>query len=184
MLNCSSSRLLSVRCGGILTSETVKIANDLLCALWTIIIPVLAAFVNSVSLFLCKNSNKKPMAFAIGFVFSMQKHRKKQEMCHFLAPVGQPEMMHKNFMHQHLRIFVVRRSRMKFMLYFPLLSQGRSKASSISSSSAFPVSRKPSPRYRCIAGTFSGAHVITTLRESPNGFPAIYSRQSRMASFA
>ena len=24
-------------------------------------------------------------------------------MCHFLAPAGQPEMMHKNFMHQHLR---------------------------------------------------------------------------------
>ena len=22
-------------------------------------------------------------------------------MCHFLAPVGQPEMMHKNFMHEH-----------------------------------------------------------------------------------
>ena len=35
-------------------------------------------------------------------------------MCHFLAPVGQPEMMHKNFMHRHLRIFVVLCSRMKF----------------------------------------------------------------------
>ena len=35
-------------------------------------------------------------------------------MCHFLAPAGQPEMMHKNFMHRHLRIFVVRCSRMKF----------------------------------------------------------------------
>ena len=35
-------------------------------------------------------------------------------MCHFLAPVGQPEMMHKNFMHRHLRIFVVQCSRMKF----------------------------------------------------------------------
>ena len=39
-------------------------------------------------------------------------------MCHFLAPAGQPEMMHKNFMRWHLRIFVVRCSRMKFMLYF------------------------------------------------------------------
>ena len=35
-------------------------------------------------------------------------------MCHFLALAGQPEMMHKNFMHQHLRIFVVQRSCMKF----------------------------------------------------------------------
>ena len=35
-------------------------------------------------------------------------------MCHFLAPAGQPEMMHKNFMHRHLRIFVVRCSCMKF----------------------------------------------------------------------
>ena len=29
-------------------------------------------------------------------------------MCHFLAPAGQPEMMHENFMHWHLCIFVVR----------------------------------------------------------------------------
>ena len=35
-------------------------------------------------------------------------------MCHFLAPAGQPEMMHKNFMHEHLRIFVVQCSCMKF----------------------------------------------------------------------
>ena len=35
-------------------------------------------------------------------------------MCHFLTPAEQPEMMHKNFMHRHLRIFVVRCSRMKF----------------------------------------------------------------------
>ena len=35
-------------------------------------------------------------------------------MCHFLAPMGQPEMMHKNFMHRHLRIFVVQCSCMKF----------------------------------------------------------------------
>ena len=43
----------------------------------------------------------------------MQKHS-KLEMCYFSAPAGQPEMMHKNFMHQHLRIFVVQCSRMKF----------------------------------------------------------------------
>ena len=35
-------------------------------------------------------------------------------MCHFLAPAGHPEMMHKNFMHRHFRIFVVQRSCMKF----------------------------------------------------------------------
>ena len=35
-------------------------------------------------------------------------------ICHFLAPAGQLEMMHKNFMHRHLRIFVVRYSCMKF----------------------------------------------------------------------
>ena len=28
-------------------------------------------------------------------------------MCHFLAPAGQPEMMHENFTHWHLRMFVV-----------------------------------------------------------------------------
>jgi len=41
-------------------------------------------------------------------------------MCHFLAPVGQPEMMHKNFMRRHLRIFVVRCSGMKFFAHFHL----------------------------------------------------------------
>ena len=35
-------------------------------------------------------------------------------MCHFLAPAGQPEMMHKNFMLMSLHIVVVRRSCMKF----------------------------------------------------------------------
>ncbi len=35
-------------------------------------------------------------------------------MCHFLAPAGQPEMMHKNFMHRNLRIFVVQCLCMKF----------------------------------------------------------------------
>ena len=34
-------------------------------------------------------------------------------MCHFLAPVGQPEMMHKNFIHRHLCIFVVQHACMK-----------------------------------------------------------------------
>jgi len=41
-------------------------------------------------------------------------------MCHFLAPVGQPEMMHKNFMRRHLRISVVRCSGMKFFAHFHL----------------------------------------------------------------
>ena len=35
-------------------------------------------------------------------------------MCHFLAPAGQPEMMHKNFMHWHVRIFAAQHSHMKF----------------------------------------------------------------------
>ena len=39
-------------------------------------------------------------------------------MCHFLAPVGQPEMMHKNFMRRHLRISVARCSGMKFFWPF------------------------------------------------------------------
>ena len=46
--------------------------------------------------------------------FLLCKSIAKTEMCHFLAPAGQPEMMHKNFMHRYLRIFVVRCSRMKF----------------------------------------------------------------------
>ena len=45
--------------------------------------------------------------------FAMQKHR-KYELCHFLAPAEQPEMLNKNVMYRHLRIFVVQRSRMKF----------------------------------------------------------------------
>ena len=39
-------------------------------------------------------------------------------MCHFLAPVGQPEMMHKNFMRRYLRISVARCSGMKFLCPF------------------------------------------------------------------
>ena len=41
----------------------------------------------------------------------------KAGMCHFLAPAGQPEMMHKNFMHRHLHIFVMQRSCMKFYAF-------------------------------------------------------------------
>ena len=41
-------------------------------------------------------------------------------MCHFLAPAGQPEMMHKNFMRRHLRISVARCSGMKFFAHFQL----------------------------------------------------------------
>lgn len=35
-------------------------------------------------------------------------------MCHFLAPAGQPERMHKDFMHRHLHFFVVQHAYMKF----------------------------------------------------------------------
>ena len=31
----------------------------------------------------------------------------KIRMCQFPAPAGRPEMLHKNFMHRHLRIFEV-----------------------------------------------------------------------------
>ena len=34
-------------------------------------------------------------------------------MCHFLA-LREPEMMHKNFIHRHLRFFVVQHACMKF----------------------------------------------------------------------
>ena len=48
-------------------------------------------------------------------------------MCHFLVPAGQPKMMHKNFMHRHLRIFLVRRSGMKFYVFQQMrsMSEGR-----------------------------------------------------------
>ena len=49
-----------------------------------------------------------------GGIFAMQKHSKIRNVHHFLAPAGHPEMMHKNFMHWHLRIFVVQRSCTKF----------------------------------------------------------------------
>ncbi len=41
----------------------------------------------------------------------MQKHSKNKK-CAISSPLR--EMMHKNFMHRHLRIFVVQCSRMKF----------------------------------------------------------------------
>ena len=173
LLKCSYFRLLSVRRGGILTSETVKIVIDLLCALWTIIIPALAAFVNSISLFLYRISNKKPMAFAIGFVFSMQKHRKTRNVP-FPRPCGatgnDAQKLHAPAF-AHFRGAVLTHE--VLCCIWPIPSQGSIRASSISSSSAFPVSRKPRPWYRRIAGIFSGAQVITTFCESPNGFPVI-----------
>ena len=50
---------------------------------------------------LSQNTSKAPLQPKRDF-FAMQKHS-KIEMCYFSAPAGQPEMMHKNFMHQHLR---------------------------------------------------------------------------------
>ena len=52
-----------------------------------------------------------------GLCFAMQKHRKIRNVHHFRAPAGQPEMMHKNFMHRHLHIFVMQRSCMKFYAF-------------------------------------------------------------------
>jgi len=45
--------------------------------------------------------------------FSMQMHRKIRNVP-FPRPYGATGMMHKNFMHQHLRIFTVQRTCMKF----------------------------------------------------------------------
>ena len=54
-----------------------------------------------------------------GVIFAMQKHSKIRNVP-FPRPCGHPEMMHKNFMHRHFRIFVVQRSCMKFYpLFFP-----------------------------------------------------------------
>ena len=58
----------------------------------------------------------------------MQKHS-KIEMCHFLVPEGQPKMMHKNFMHRHLRIFLVRRSGMKFYVFQQMRSMREGRIS-------------------------------------------------------
>ncbi len=58
----------------------------------------------------------------------MQKHCKK-EMCHFLVPAGQQKMMHKNFMHRHLHIFLVRRSGMKFYVFQQMRSMREGRIS-------------------------------------------------------
>ena len=50
-------------------------------------------------------------------------------MCHFLVPAGQPEMMHKNFMHRHLRIFLVRHSGMKFYVFQQMRSMREGRIS-------------------------------------------------------
>ena len=50
-------------------------------------------------------------------------------MCHFLVPVGQQKMMHKNFMHRHLRIFLVRRSGMKFYVFQQMRSMREGRIS-------------------------------------------------------
>ena len=137
------------------------------------------------SLFFCAKTPTKNRWLSPSVLFFLCKSIEKQEMCHFLAPAGQPEMMHKKLhalAFAHFRGAVLTHE--VLCCIWPIPSQGSIRASSISSSSAFPVSRKPRPRYRRIAGIFSGAQVITTFRESPNGFPAMYSRQSRMAAFA
>ena len=80
-------------------------------------------------------------------------------MCHFLAPAGQPEMMHKSFMHRHSHIFAARRSCMKlYDVYatiqakedswpsFAFLYSRRSlKRSTENSIPAFPLSRSDTP---------------------------------------
>ena len=58
----------------------------------------------------------------------MQKHSKK-EMCHFLIPAGQPKKKHKNFMHRHLRNFLVRRSGMKFYVFQQMRSMREGRIS-------------------------------------------------------
>ena len=44
----------------------------------------------------------------------MQKHSKIRNVPFPVAPAGQPEMMHENFTHWHLCMFVVHCSCMKF----------------------------------------------------------------------
>ena len=50
-------------------------------------------------------------------------------MCHFLVPAGQPKKKHKNFMHRHLRIFLVRRSGMKFYVFQQMRSMREGRIS-------------------------------------------------------
>ena len=63
-------------------------------------------------------------------------------MCHFLAPVGQPEMMHKNFMRRHLRISVARCSGMKFFCPFSAEHTVNQAAGFTTKSVAFLVPKK------------------------------------------
>ena len=63
-------------------------------------------------------------------------------MCHFLAPVGQPEMMHKNFMRRHLRISVARCSGMKFFCSFSAEYTANQAAGFTTKSAAFFVPKK------------------------------------------
>jgi hypothetical protein len=63
-------------------------------------------------------------------------------MCHFLAPVGQPEMMHKNFMRRHLRISVVRCSGMKFFSPFSAEHTANQAAGFTMKSAVFFVFKK------------------------------------------
>ena len=63
-------------------------------------------------------------------------------MCHFLAPVGQPEMMHKNFMRRHLRISVARCSGMKFFWPFSAEHTANQAAGFTTKSAAFFVLQK------------------------------------------
>ena len=64
-------------------------------------------------------------------------------MCHFLAPAGQPEMMHKNFMHQHLRIFVVQCSCMKFYDFFRKSSTRKTSNIRVAALSSPPAASHP-----------------------------------------
>ena len=63
-------------------------------------------------------------------------------MCHFLAPVGQPEMMHKNFMRRHLRISVARCSGMKFFCSFSAEYTANQAAGFTMKSAAFFVLKR------------------------------------------
>ena len=63
-------------------------------------------------------------------------------MCHFLAPVGQPGMMHKNFMRRHLRISVARCSGMKFFRSFSAEHAANQAAGFDMKSAAFFVLKK------------------------------------------
>ena len=73
-----------------------------------------------------KEREKNTVSAFLPSDFAMQKHSKIRNVHHFLAPAEQPEMMHKNFMHQLLRIFVVQCSCMKFLAGRSFPQTGRS----------------------------------------------------------